>query len=99
LFALVAGFASCVEDDNPVTPDNPDEKGPVMITSQSGTTLVNDKTIEVGTVDGDVMFEMISTVMTDKGRVQEFTLNCCGMGALMIGMACRTCRCQLKTLP
>lgn len=84
LFALVAGFASCVEDDNPVTPDNPDEKGPVMITSQSGTTLVNDKTIEVGTVDGDVMFEMISTVMTDKGRVQEFTLNCCGMGALMI---------------
>ncbi len=83
LVAIVAGFASCSQEDEPIVPDNP-EKGEVMITSQSGTTLINNKTIEVGTVGGDVMFEMISTVMTDKGRVQEFTLNCCGMGALLI---------------
>ena len=83
LAALVVGFASCTED-NPISLNNPDEKEQVMITSESGSTLVNYKTINVGTVEGDVMFEMISTVMTDKGRVQEFTLNCCGMGALMI---------------
>ena len=80
LIALVAGFASCTEEDDPVVPDDQD-KGQVMVTNQSGTTLINNKTIEVGTVDNDVVFETFSVVMTSTGKHEEYTLNCCGMGA------------------
>lgn len=81
LVAIVAGFASCNED-NPITLES--EFSPEMFTATSNSTLVNTKMINIGNVTDDTIFEMYSTILTTSGKVNEYTLNVCGMAAVSL---------------
>ena len=76
---LLFGISSCSEDDTP--PIEPVEEEEILITDESGATVVNTKDIVVGESEEDIVFEMTSTLLTTSGRVTETTLNYCAMGA------------------
>ena len=80
LGALLFAVSSCSENDDPVFV--PEEEEEILITGESGTTVVNTKDIVLGVGEEDVAFEMSSTVLTTSGRVTETTLNCCAMAAV-----------------
>lgn len=80
LGALLFAVSSCSEDDDPICV--PVEEEEILITGESGTTVVNTKDIVLGVSEEDVAFEMSSTILTTGGRVTETTLNCCAMAGV-----------------
>ena len=82
LGVLLFGISSCSDDDGSIIiGPQPIEEEEILITDESGATLVNTKDIVLGESEDDVVFEMTSTLLTTSGRVTETTLNCCAMGA------------------
>ena len=77
---LLFAISSCSEDEEPVFV--PEEEEEILITGESGTTVVNTKDIVLGVSEDDVVFEMTSTILTTSGRVTETTLNCCAMAGI-----------------
>ena len=77
---LLFAISSCSEDEEPVFV--PEEEEEILITGESGTTVVNTKDIVLGMSEDDVVFEMTSTILTTSGRVTETTLNCCAMAGI-----------------
>lgn len=85
LFAsLLLFMASCSNDDDPIVDPEVGKEQLPIVTEESGSTIVNTKAMEIGSVMNDIVFDMVSTVMTSAGKVEERTLNCCGMGAATI---------------
>ena len=93
MIALIAGFASCSEEDSPVNPDNPDEivNGAYyghknVIVEESDGIIVNYGDIVVGLNEADdIVFDQVRTVMSGpKGRHKEHCLNVCGIGAFSL---------------
>ena len=87
LFGFLLVFNSCDSDnDDPIVgPDVPpaeeDCNAPIL-TSEDGATIVNDGEIVVGNAETDIVFDMVSTIMSpEAGKHEEHTLNCVGMGA------------------
>lgn len=77
---LLFAISSCSEDEEPAFV--PEEEEEILITGESGTTVVNTKDIVLGVSEDDVVFEMTSTILTTSGRVTETTLNCCAMAGI-----------------
>lgn len=77
---LLFAISSCSEDEEPAFV--PEEEEEILITGESGTTVVNTKDIVLGMSEDDVVFEMTSTILTTSGRVTETTLNCCAMAGI-----------------
>lgn len=77
---MLFAISSCSEDEEPVFV--PEEEEEILITGESGTTVVNTKDIVLGVSEDDVVFEMTSTILTTSGRVTETTLNCCAMAGI-----------------
>ena len=87
LLGFLLVFNSCDSDnDDPIVgPDVPpaeeDSNAPIM-TSEDGSTIVNDGEIMVGNEETDIVFDMVSTIMSATGgKHEEHTINCVGMGA------------------
>lgn len=77
---LLFAISSCSEDEEPAfVPEGEEE---ILITGESGATVVNTKDIVLGVSEDDVVFEMTSTILTTSGRVTETTLNCCAMAGI-----------------
>ena len=82
--ALMGCFVSC-DDDTEIIYVSEEAGEEVLITDQSGTTVLNTKDIVIGEGGEDVIFEMSSTILDPElGKVTETTLNACGMGALAL---------------
>ena len=82
--ALMGCFVSC-DDDTEIIYVSEETGEEVLITDQSGTTVLNTKDIVIGEGGEDVIFEMSSTILDPElGKVTETTLNACGMGALAL---------------
>lgn len=77
---LLFAISSCSEDEEPAFV--PEEEEEILITGESGATVVNTKDIVLGVSEDDVVFEMTSTILTTSGRVTETTLNCCAMAGI-----------------
>lgn len=85
LFAILLLFVtSCSNDDDPIVNPEAGEKQLPLVTEEIGATIVNTREMEIGSVENDIIFDMVSTVMTSEGHVKERTLNCCGIGAVAI---------------
>ena len=82
--ALMGCFVSC-DDDTEIIYVSEEAGEEVLITDQSGTTVLNTKDIVIGEGGEDVIFEMSSTILDPElGKVTETTLNACGMGAIAL---------------
>lgn len=80
---LIGCFVSCSDESEIIYV--PVEEEEVLITDQSGSTVVNTKDIVIGEGEDEVVFEMVSTILdADKGKITERTLNCCVLGALAL---------------
>ena len=87
LLGVLLSFNSCDSDnDDPIIgPDVPpaeeDSKTPIL-TSEDGSAIVNTGEIVVGNEETDVVFDMVSTILSPtEGRIEEHTINCVGMAA------------------
>ncbi len=80
--ALLLGISACTDEDEPII--IPEEEEEILVTDESGVTLTNTKDIVLGESGDDQVFEMTSTILTTSGRVEETTLNCCAMGAIVL---------------
>lgn len=82
IFTVIA----CTDDTEYITEYVTVPSKNVLVTNTSDTTIVNTSDIVVGadTCDNDEVYEMSSTVMNEKGRVVERTLNCIVMGGFSL---------------
>lgn len=68
LGVLLFGISSCSDDDGPIIiGPQPIEEEEILITDESGATLVNTKDIVLGESEDDVVFEMTSTLLAASG--------------------------------
>jgi len=86
LFLLPFAIMACTDDTEYITEYVTAPTQNVLITNTSDTTIVNTKDLVVGadTCDNDEVYEMSSTVLNEKGKVVERTLNCIIMGGFCL---------------
>lgn len=81
---------SCVSDDNPVSPmPQPDpQPEPVVnkqiIISEDGATYVNTAKIVIGLDEDDFSYKRVTTIIDQRGKVQETVRDCSAMAAIKL---------------
>ena len=80
LFGAVV-FVACSDDDDYPTP-TPEDKGQVLWTDESGSTLVNTGSIVIGDMVDDLTYVRESEILSSEGRTVEVMLDCPAMSAI-----------------